>query len=226
MSALPDNSPESMLDMFERLRKSVPSDTWDNFPTDLSGNKKLCLHGFPKETDCSSYFSRPPATGPSLHSDSQPHERAAAFTAQIEVHKGTVKARSLNGRLSDWRTLAGHRYCTDADVAWYFGVATPARTKTLTVVHGRVSRRARRDDLQSQPQASGPSDLQRRVSACLKHDLISVAACERWFAYREHRDDTAHEYDERFAEVTLELLPDCISDAEGLARVIAEGGYD
>jgi nucleotidyltransferase substrate binding protein (TIGR01987 family) len=60
----------------------------------------------------------------------------------------------------------------------------------------------------------------------VKHDLISVAACERWFAYREHRNDTAHEYGERFAEAILELLPDFISDAKDLARVIAEGGDD
>ena len=60
----------------------------------------------------------------------------------------------------------------------------------------------------------------------VKHDLISVAACERWFAYREHRNDTAHEYGERFAEATLEFLPGFISDAKELARVIAEGGDD
>ena len=161
-----------------------------------------------------------------MHSDSQPHERTAAFAAQIGGCKSTVKAWSLNGRCPDRHTPAGHRYCTDADVDRYFGVATPTRTKALMAVHGRVSRRARRDDLQSQPQTNRPSDLQRRVSACLRHDLISVAACERWFAYREHRDDTAHEYGERFAEATLELLPDFISDAKELARVIAEGGDD
>lgn len=60
----------------------------------------------------------------------------------------------------------------------------------------------------------------------VRHDLISVAACERWFAYREHRNDTAHEYGERFAEATLELLPDFISDAKDLARIIAEDGDD
>ena len=57
----------------------------------------------------------------------------------------------------------------------------------------------------------------------VKHDLMSAAACERWFAYRENRNDTAHEYGEQFAEATLELLPGFISDAKDLARVIAEG---
>ena len=36
-----------------------------------------------------------------------------------------------------------------------------------------------------------------------KHDLISVEACERWFAYRDNRNDTAHDYGEKFAETTL-----------------------
>ena len=55
-----------------------------------------------------------------------------------------------------------------------------------------------------------------------KHDLISVAACERWFAYRDNRNDTAHDYGEKFAETTLHLLPDFITDATELAKVIAE----
>ena len=45
------NSPESMLDMFERLRMSVPPDTWDNLPADLARNKKHYLYGFPKDAD-------------------------------------------------------------------------------------------------------------------------------------------------------------------------------
>ena len=56
-----------------------------------------------------------------------------------------------------------------------------------------------------------------------KHDLISVEACERWFAYRDNRNDTAHDYGEKFAETTLKLLPDFIADARELARVISEG---
>ena len=59
-----------------------------------------------------------------------------------------------------------------------------------------------------------------------KHDLVSVEASERWFTYRDNRNDTAHNYGEGFAESTLELLPDFISDARELAHVIAEGGDD
>ncbi len=55
-----------------------------------------------------------------------------------------------------------------------------------------------------------------------KHDLISVEACERWLRYRDNRNDTAHHYGEKFAEETLELLPDFILDAREMARVLAE----
>ena len=59
-----------------------------------------------------------------------------------------------------------------------------------------------------------------------KHDLISVAACERWLVYRDNRNDTAHDYGEQFAETTLKLLPSFIDDARDLARIIAERADD
>lgn len=59
-----------------------------------------------------------------------------------------------------------------------------------------------------------------------KHDLISVAACERWLVYRDNRNDTAHDYGEQFAETTLKLLPSFIDDARDLARIIAQDADD
>ena len=58
-----------------------------------------------------------------------------------------------------------------------------------------------------------------------KHCLIGDDACERWLEYRAARSETAGEYGERFAERTLELLPQFIVDADALAGVIA-GGRD
>ena len=58
-----------------------------------------------------------------------------------------------------------------------------------------------------------------------KHDLISLQMCERWFEYRDNRNDTARLYGEDFAETTLVLLPQFIEDARQLAQVISEG-YD
>lgn len=42
---------ESVLEMFERLRNSVPSDTWDNMPTDGAKNYRHYLYGHPKVQD-------------------------------------------------------------------------------------------------------------------------------------------------------------------------------
>ncbi len=40
---------ESIPQMFERLRESVPPETWDDLSTDLAKNKKHYLYGHPKE---------------------------------------------------------------------------------------------------------------------------------------------------------------------------------
>ena len=45
------NGKESILEMFERLRNSVPPDTWDALPSDLVKNKKHYLYGHPKEVE-------------------------------------------------------------------------------------------------------------------------------------------------------------------------------
>ncbi len=78
--------------------------------------------------------------------------RAAACAAKIGVHKNTVKAWSLKGKLPDRRTPASHHHCTEADVDRYFGVERVSETGR-TVVYCRVSRRAQGDDLRSQQQA-------------------------------------------------------------------------
>ena len=59
-----------------------------------------------------------------------------------------------------------------------------------------------------------------------KHGLIEPAACERWMEYRDNRNETAHDYGAAFAEATLKLLPDFISDAKHLADVIEEVDRD
>ena len=59
-----------------------------------------------------------------------------------------------------------------------------------------------------------------------KHDLISISTSERWFVYRDNRNNTAHNYGKGFAETTLKLLPKLIVDAKELARVIANESYD
>lgn len=55
-----------------------------------------------------------------------------------------------------------------------------------------------------------------------KHDLMSTEAVARWFAYRDNRNNTAHDYGVGFAEETLRLLPDFIADARALEGTLRE----
>lgn len=48
------------------------------------------------------------------------------------------------------------------------------------------------------------------------HDLLTLDAVERWFAYRDNRNKTAHDYGESFAIETLSLLPNFVVDAKEL----------
>ena len=49
------------------------------------------------------------------------------------------------------------------------------------------------------------------------HGLMTVAEVERWFRYRDNRNNTAHDYGEAFAKETLVLLPDFLTDVAALA---------
>jgi nucleotidyltransferase substrate binding protein (TIGR01987 family) len=55
-----------------------------------------------------------------------------------------------------------------------------------------------------------------------KHDLMNADAVERWFMYRDNRNNTAHDYGVGFAEETLALLPGFINDARTLEVVLRE----
>jgi len=55
----------------------------------------------------------------------------------------------------------------------------------------------------------------------LKHSLLTEEEVERWFKYRDNRNDTAHDYGQRFADETLVLLESFIKDAYRLKEVIA-----
>ncbi len=57
----------------------------------------------------------------------------------------------------------------------------------------------------------------------VRHQLIDADTAERWIAYRDNRNNTAHDYGEGFAEATLNLLPAFIADAKALADMIDAG---
>ncbi|MCG6551964.1 MAG: nucleotidyltransferase substrate binding protein [Candidatus Magnetominusculus sp. LBB02] len=54
-----------------------------------------------------------------------------------------------------------------------------------------------------------------------KHGLMTTDAVERWFRYRDNRNNTAHDYGVGFAEETLAMLPDFIADAVSLEAALA-----
>ena len=49
-----------------------------------------------------------------------------------------------------------------------------------------------------------------------KHGLLSIAEIERWFVYRDNRNNIAHDYGVGFANETRALMPDFIADARHL----------
>ena len=55
-----------------------------------------------------------------------------------------------------------------------------------------------------------------------KHGLLSDDEVKRWFAYRDNRNNTAHDYGVGFAEETLGLLPNFVTDARRLEAVLRE----
>ena len=55
-----------------------------------------------------------------------------------------------------------------------------------------------------------------------RHGLLTADEVERWFAYRDNRNDTAHDYGVAFAEDTLGLLPDFLADVRRLEGTLRE----
>ena len=52
------------------------------------------------------------------------------------------------------------------------------------------------------------------------HGLMTIDEVERWFAYRDNRNSTAHDYGEGFAKETLVLLPGFVRDAKTLETTL------
>ena len=54
----------------------------------------------------------------------------------------------------------------------------------------------------------------------LKHSLLSEEEVNRWFKYRDNRNNTAHDYGRAFAEETLSLIDNFLADVKILKKVI------
>ena len=59
-----------------------------------------------------------------------------------------------------------------------------------------------------------------RLSAT--HGLMTLEEVERWFTYRDNRNNTAHDYGEVFAKQTLVLMPSFITDVARLETILRE----
>lgn len=56
-----------------------------------------------------------------------------------------------------------------------------------------------------------------------KHSLLTQEELERWFAYRNNRNNSAHDYGIKFAEETLVLINSFLTDVKNLIKVINNG---
>ena len=52
------------------------------------------------------------------------------------------------------------------------------------------------------------------------HGLLTLDEVERWFRYRDNRNNTAHDYGEQFATETLVLIPAFVQDITTLADTL------
>lgn len=73
--------------------------------------------------------------------------------------------------------------------------------------------------------ATTVKELLRLASNC---GLMTIDEVERWFAYRDNRNSTAHDYGELFARETLLLLPGFLDDVTRLEATLRSrhGGDD
>lgn len=115
----------------------------------------------------------------------------------------------------------------DEDTVWYdiFRTACVKKFELILEQSGSLLKKRLRPYFASNRQADQLT-FKNLFRHAAKHGLISVESCERWLEYRDHRNDTAHQYGEGFAEATLALVPQFIADAKELVQVITEGEDD
>ena len=86
---------------------------------------------------------------------------------------------------------------------------------------GKLLRKCLRDFVHS-PKAVDRLVFKDVFRQAAQHDLLNLEQTERWLIYRDNRNNTAHDYGKKFAEETLTLIPDFITDASGLEQSVYE----
>lgn len=84
---------------------------------------------------------------------------------------------------------------------------------------GKLLRRALKA-YSASPQAVDALTYKDVLRQAAKHGLLEADAVSRWFAYRDNRNNTAHDYGVGFAEETLKLLPAFLEDARALESTL------
>lgn len=59
-----------------------------------------------------------------------------------------------------------------------------------------------------------------------KHSLLTEKETERWMKYRDNRNDTMYDYGKEFADETLTLIENFLTDTKRLKEVINNEGVD
>jgi nucleotidyltransferase substrate binding protein (TIGR01987 family) len=54
----------------------------------------------------------------------------------------------------------------------------------------------------------------------VRYGLLSQDEVERWLKYRDNRNNTAHDYGQKFVQETLSFIKDFIKDAKNLKKAI------
>jgi nucleotidyltransferase substrate binding protein (TIGR01987 family) len=87
---------------------------------------------------------------------------------------------------------------------------------------GKLMRRALKEYVGS-PRTIDELSYKDVFREALKHGLVADAdTVRRWFAYRDNRNSTAHDYGIGFAEETLKLLPTFLLDVKKLESILRQ----
>jgi nucleotidyltransferase substrate binding protein (TIGR01987 family) len=84
---------------------------------------------------------------------------------------------------------------------------------------GKLLRKALKT-FDASPRSVDALSYKEALRAATKHALLAPDEVERWFTYRDNRNDTAHDYGEAFARQTLMILPAFLTDAKALAATL------
>jgi nucleotidyltransferase substrate binding protein (TIGR01987 family) len=88
-------------------------------------------------------------------------------------------------------------------------------------VSGKLLRRALKS-YEASPRAVDSLPYKAIFRQAARHGLMDVTTVERWFTYRDNRNNTAHDYGVAFATDTLQLLPGFITDVTSLLNTLKQ----